>query len=201
MGSNNADSASGFGVPMLSCVRKRRRKMCGPNLALTNPRLFVPNSTDTEKAFRTQLIPLHSECFRLRVCFFPENDVPFKTEEEFNTAVSKIEGESVPAVLYFTATWCAPCRFIGPVMDELARRTPEVTIYKMDIDEEGLAGKLKELNITSVPTIHYFKVGKKEDEVVGADATRIVHTMKKHYNILDPKTEDSAEEEKEKVDA
>ncbi|GMI75109.1 hypothetical protein HRI_001180200 [Hibiscus trionum] len=125
----------------------------------------------------------------------PENVVAVKTEEEFNTAVTRIEGESVPAVLYFTATWCAPCRFIGPVMDELARRTPEVTIYKMDIDEESLAGKLKELNITSVPTIQYFKEGKKEDEVVGADATRIVHTMKRLYNMMDPKPEEDSKEE------
>ncbi|KAK8529306.1 hypothetical protein V6N13_102239 [Hibiscus sabdariffa] len=125
----------------------------------------------------------------------PENVVSVKTEEEFNTAVTKIEGESVPAVLYFTATWCAPCRFIGPVMDELARRTPEVTIYKIDIDEESLAGKLKELNVTSVPTIRYFKEGKKEEEVVGADATRIVHTMKRLYNMMDPKPEDDTKEE------
>ncbi|KAK9008301.1 hypothetical protein V6N11_075200 [Hibiscus sabdariffa] len=67
--------------------------------------------------------------------------------------------------------------YIGSILVELARRTPEVTIYKMDIDEERLAGKLKELNITSVPTVHYFKEGKKEDEVVGADTIRIVHTM------------------------
>ncbi|XP_022776293.1 thioredoxin O1, mitochondrial-like isoform X2 [Durio zibethinus] len=100
----------------------------------------------------------------------PENIVPVKSEEEFDAAVSKAEGESVPAVFYFTATWCAPCRFIGPVMDELARRNPHVTTYKMDIDE---------------PTVHFFKEGKKEDEVVGADVTHIVQTMKKLYEKKD----------------
>ncbi|XP_038999385.1 thioredoxin O1, mitochondrial-like [Hibiscus syriacus] len=113
----------------------------------------------------------------------PKNVVPVKTEEEFYTAASKIQGQSVPAVLYFTATWCTPCRFIGPLMVELARRTPEVTFYKIDADKEGLAGILEELNVTSVPTIHYFKEGKMEDEVVGADATHIVLTMNRLYNM------------------
>ncbi|KAG4208361.1 hypothetical protein ERO13_A03G128000v2 [Gossypium hirsutum] len=124
----------------------------------------------------------------------PENVVPVKSEEDFDAALSKTKDESVPAVFYFTATWCAPCRFIGPVMDELARRTPEVTVYKMDIDEEGLARKLKELNITAVPTVQYFKEGKQEVEVVGGDATRIIQTMKKLYNMRDPKTDDSKQD-------
>ncbi|PPS08484.1 hypothetical protein GOBAR_AA12157 [Gossypium barbadense] len=137
----------------------------------------------------------------------PENVVPVKSEEEFDAALSKTKDESVPAVFYFTATWCAPCRFIGPVMDELARRTPEVTVYKMDIDEEGLARKLKELNITAVffvpslnlhlwiqPTVQYFKEGKQEVEVVGGDATHIIQTMKKLYNMRDPKTDDSKQD-------
>ncbi|XP_012479176.1 thioredoxin O1, mitochondrial [Gossypium raimondii] len=124
----------------------------------------------------------------------PENVVPVKSEGEFDAALSKAKDESVPAVFYFTATWCAPCRFIGPVMDELARRTPEVTVYKMDIDEEGLARKLEKLKITAVPTVQYFKEGKQEVEVVGGDATRIIQTMKKLYNMRYPKTDDSKQD-------
>ncbi|KAE8719671.1 Thioredoxin H-type [Hibiscus syriacus] len=127
----------------------------------------------------------------------PDNFVSVKTEEEFDAAVARIEGESVPSVLYFTATWCAPCRFIGPVMEELARRTPEVTIYKIDIDEKSLACKLEELNVKSVPTLRYFKEGKKEDEVVGADASRIVCTMQRLYNMIDPKKDDDLKDENE----
>ncbi|XVF02734.1 hypothetical protein REPUB_Repub04eG0199500 [Reevesia pubescens] len=129
----------------------------------------------------------------------PENIVPIKSEEEFNAAVSKAEAESVPAVFYFTATWCAPCRFLGPVMDEMARRNPQVTTYKMDIDEESLASKLRELNITAVPTVHFFKEGKKKDEVVGGDVTRIVRTMNSLYEGL--KKDDSAEKINEKDDS
>ncbi|XWS69211.1 hypothetical protein CRYUN_Cryun04dG0160100 [Craigia yunnanensis] len=122
------------------------------------------------------------------------NVVSVKLEEELDTALSKAEGQSVPAVFYFTATWCAPCRLIAPVMGELARRNPHVTIYKVDIDEEALASKLNTLNITAVPTVHFFKEGKKEVEVVGGDVTRIVQTMKKLYGEEELKKDDSQEE-------
>ncbi|XVE85278.1 hypothetical protein DITRI_Ditri17bG0078900 [Diplodiscus trichospermus] len=127
----------------------------------------------------------------------PQNVVLVKSEEEFNTGLSKAEGESVPAVFYFTATWCAPCRLIGPVMEEMARRNPHVTVYKMDIDEERLASKLKTLNITAVPTVHFFKEGKKEDEVVGSDVSRIVQTMKKLYQTESNNQETLKEEGQE----
>ncbi|XWS63835.1 hypothetical protein CRYUN_Cryun06bG0135800 [Craigia yunnanensis] len=119
----------------------------------------------------------------------PSNVVPVKSEEDVDAAFSKAEGESMPAVFYFTATWCAPCRLIAPVMNELARRNPHVTIFKMDIDEEALASKLKILNVTAVPTVHFFKEGKKEDEVVGGDVARIVQTMKKLYMKDDSREE------------
>ncbi|XP_039034428.1 thioredoxin O1, mitochondrial-like [Hibiscus syriacus] len=146
------------------------------NPSLSRP--FLDISPDFFKPFFLEDVPV------------PENVVSVKTEEEVDAAVTRIESESVPAVLYFTAAWCAPCRFIGPVMEELARRTPEVTIYKIDIDEKILSRKREELNVKSVPTIRYFKEGKNEDEVVGADTSRIVRTMQRLYNMIDPKKDD-----------
>ncbi|XVF85224.1 hypothetical protein PTKIN_Ptkin17bG0100500 [Pterospermum kingtungense] len=124
----------------------------------------------------------------------PPNLVLVKSEEDFDTALSKAEGESIPAVFYYTATWCVPCRFIGPVMEELARRNPTVTTYKMDIDEKALTSKLSALNITAVPTVHCFKGGKKEEEIVGADVGRIVRAMMNIYDMKPPPKGDSSGE-------
>ncbi|KAK8702169.1 hypothetical protein V6N13_020536 [Hibiscus sabdariffa] len=53
---------------------------------------------------------------------------------------------------------------------------------------ENLAGKLKELKC-------YICESKKEEEVIGADATSIVHTMKRLYNMMDLKPDEESKEE------
>ncbi|KAK9267082.1 hypothetical protein L1049_009500 [Liquidambar formosana] len=82
----------------------------------------------------------------------PSNIVLIKSEEEFNNSLRKVQDESLPAIFYFTAVWCGPCRFISPIIGELSEKYPRVTTYKIDIDQEGLGSTLSELNISSVVT-------------------------------------------------
>ncbi|KAJ8446086.1 hypothetical protein Cgig2_017588 [Carnegiea gigantea] len=149
----------------------------------------------------------------------PSNMVLVKSEDQLNGSLKKVEDESLPAVFYFTAVWCGPCRFIWPEIKKLSESLPNVKFYKIDIDEvfrfaygknngpgfeggavgtmeiSGLCCKmvmayghalqcddedpvgggsaLSKLNIFSVPTLHFFKNGKKAAEVVGADARKI----------------------------
>lgn len=71
------------------------------------------------------------------------------------------------AILYFTATWCGPCRFISPLYTSLAGKYPTVVFLKADIDEaKDVAARW---NISSVPTFFFIKNGKEVDKVVGAD--------------------------------
>lgn len=75
------------------------------------------------------------------------------------------------AVLYLTATWCGPCRFISPVYASLAERYPNVVLLKVDIDEARDVAS--QWNISSVPTFFFIKDGEKIDEVVGADKSSL----------------------------
>ncbi|CAI9113704.1 OLC1v1014357C2 [Oldenlandia corymbosa var. corymbosa] len=71
------------------------------------------------------------------------------------------------AILYFTATWCGPCRHISPVYTTLAAKYPKVVFLKADIDEARDVAV--QWNISSVPTFYFIKDGKQVDKVVGAD--------------------------------
>ena len=47
------------------------------------------------------------------------------------------------AVVDFTATWCGPCRFIAPVLADLAKKMPHVIFMKVDVDELRVNNNLK----------------------------------------------------------
>nr|XP_009793201.1 PREDICTED: thioredoxin O1, mitochondrial-like [Nicotiana sylvestris] len=111
----------------------------------------------------------------------PSNIVSIESEEQFNTSLRKVQDESLPAIFYFTAVWCGPCRLLSPVIGQLSEKYPHVTTYKVDIDKEGLGNALSKLNIHSVPTLHFFQNGKKTSEVIGADVQRLKDTMEELY--------------------
>ncbi|GJU73141.1 thioredoxin O2, mitochondrial-like protein [Tanacetum coccineum] len=107
--------------------------------------------------------------------------VAVESADQFNSVLRKVQDESLPAVFYFTAAWCGPCRFISPLIGELSEQYTNVTTYKIDIDQEGLRGALEKLDISAVPTLHFFQGGKKVSEIVGADIQRLKTTMEDLY--------------------
>ncbi|KAL6603123.1 hypothetical protein ACP70R_043484 [Stipagrostis hirtigluma subsp. patula] len=97
--------------------------------------------------------------------------------ESFTNVLSKVQDEKLPAVFYYTAVWCGPCRAIAPVISKLSSQYPKIPVYKVDIDMEGLGSKLGDLKIFSVPTFHFYHKGQKTSEVVGADVKKLEATM------------------------
>ena len=75
--------------------------------------------------------------------------------------VNKSEFESIIKDGYtlvdFFATWCGPCKMLGPVLEELDGEFPNVDFIKVDVDqEEGLA---QQYNVMSIPTVFILKDG------------------------------------------
>ena len=70
---------------------------------------------------------------------------------EKNPQTWKYEGDK-PAIVDFFATWCGPCKALGPVLEELAEEYEgKIYIYKVDVDQElELSGAF---GIRSVPTL------------------------------------------------
>lgn len=79
----------------------------------------------------------------------------------------EVLNSDVPVLVDFWAEWCAPCRQVAPVMEELAREYEGVVkVAKVDVDaESSLAGSF---GISSIPTIAFFEKGEQPKAVVGA---------------------------------
>ena len=73
-----------------------------------------------------------------------------------------------PMVIDFCATWCGPCRKVGPTIQELADQYEgQAIIGKVNIEEDA-DGLVADFGIRNVPTILYIKGGEVVDKVVGA---------------------------------
>ena len=86
------------------------------------------------------------------------------TDQEFEEQVLKAE---TPVLVDFWAAWCAPCRMIAPIVEELANEYDgQVRFAEVDVDANPQAAT--SYGIRSIPTLLIFKDGKPVDQVVGA---------------------------------
>ena len=65
----------------------------------------------------------------------------------------------------FWAPWCAPCRMLSPVIEELAEELTSIKVGKVNVDEEGELAQ--RYNIYSIPTIIIFESGKPIKQISG----------------------------------
>ena len=74
---------------------------------------------------------------------------------------------SEPVLVDFGATWCAPCKALEPVIEELAQEyAGRIKVSKADYDEAPEA--VETYRVRSLPTILFFKDGEVTDTIVGA---------------------------------
>jgi thioredoxin 1 len=71
------------------------------------------------------------------------------------------------ALVDFWATWCPPCRVIGPIVENLSKKYEgKVLVTKVNVDDnQALAG---EYNVMNIPTLLFFKDGQIVHKHVGA---------------------------------
>ena len=82
-----------------------------------------------------------------------------------NNFQEEVLNSDKPVLLDFWATWCGPCRIMGPVVDERAEERKDVKVGKVNVDDESELASA--FGIMSIPTLVVMKDGKVVDSSVG----------------------------------
>lgn len=94
------------------------------------------------------------------------------TTENFRKEVMEYEGT---ALVDFWASWCGPCKMVGPIIEEIADERTDVKVCKVNVDEQpDIADKY---NVMSIPTLIVFKNGEPATVSVGAKPKEEILTL------------------------
>ena len=90
-----------------------------------------------------------------------EESIKIFTDDNFHKEIEK-----GITLVDFHAVWCAPCRMLGPIIDQVVEQFKgKLKVGKIDIDSEQKVAT--EYQVTSIPTLIFFKEGKEINRLVG----------------------------------
>ena len=77
----------------------------------------------------------------------------------------EVVAASQTVLVDFWATWCGPCQMMGPILEELATKHPEIKVGKINVDEQPELAT--QFQIDAIPALIVFKSGKAAAQTVG----------------------------------
>ncbi|KJH42011.1 putative thioredoxin [Dictyocaulus viviparus] len=97
-------------------------------------------------------------------------------QDEFDTILKENSGKLI--VIDFYATWCGPCKIIGPKFIKMAEEIKSVLFMKIDVDEnEEIASRY---DIKVMPTFIFIRNGEQIDAVSGSLEDELRQKIEQH---------------------
>lgn len=78
----------------------------------------------------------------------------------------EIKQSNQVVLIDFFASWCGPCKMLAPIIDEVAEERPDVTVVKVNVDDEPELAE--QFGVFSIPTLVLLKDGKIAHQSAGA---------------------------------
>ncbi|KAJ4845875.1 hypothetical protein Tsubulata_015936 [Turnera subulata] len=100
------------------------------------------------------------------------------TQEAWREHLVKGRQSNKLFVVYFTASWCEPSKLMSPVVDELAKKFPDVLFLKVDVDE--LESVAKDWGVEGTPKFVFLKDHRVMGKFVGANKGKLLELTQTH---------------------